>query len=166
MTLAQILALLVGLQRLAEVAYAGRNARRLLAAGGREVGAGHYPLIVMLHAAWLLAIFLLVPADAPVSTWLIGLYLLLQVGRYWVIASLGRYWTTRIITLPDRPLVRSGPYRFSRHPNYWVLSAEVAVLPLIFGAWEIALVFSLLNTVLLAWRIRVEEAALAPRRSA
>jgi methyltransferase len=81
-----------------------------------------------------------------------------------VVASLGPYWTTRIITLPDAPLVRRGPYRFLRHPNYVVVAAEIAVLPLVFGAWPIALVFSLLNAVMLAWRIRIEEQALASRR--
>ncbi len=157
-------ALLVAVQRLLEMAYAQRNARRLLAEGGVEFGARHYPLFILLHGAWLAALFLLVPEEAPVSWPLLGLYLLLQVGRYWVIASLGRFWTTRVITLPGTALVRRGPYRWFRHPNYLVLAAEVAVLPLAFGAWQIALVFSLANAALLAQRIQVEEAALAERR--
>lgn len=163
MTAVQIVVLLVALQRLAELAYARRNSRRLLAAGAREVGAGHYPLMVLLHAGWLLSILVLVPHDTPVSGWLLGLFLLLQAGRVWVIATLGRFWTTRIISIPDQPLVRSGPYRLCRHPNYVIVVAEIAVLPLAFGAWQIALLFSLLNGALLAWRIRVEEAALAER---
>ncbi len=164
LSLAQILVLLIAAQRLAELAYARRNTRRLLAAGGVERGAGHYPLFVLLHGAWLAVLFLLVPADAPVIWPLLAAYGLLQLGRVWVIASLGRYWTTRVITLPDAPLVRRGPYQFLRHPNYLVLAGEVAVLPLAFGAWEIAVLFSLANAVLLAHRIRVEDAALAPRR--
>lgn len=164
MSLPQVLALLVAVQRLIEMAHATRNARRLLAEGGMEYGARHFPFFVVLHGAWLVAVFALVPPEAPVSWPLLALYGLLQVGRAWVLVSLGRYWTTRVITVPGAPLVRRGPYRLMRHPNYLVLAGEIAVLPLAFGAWEIALVFSLANTALLAWRIRVEDAALAPRR--
>ena len=164
MSVVQIIVLLVALQRLAELAYARRNTRRLLAAGAQEVGARHYPLLVLLLAAWLLSILVFVPETAPVSGWLLGLFLLLQAGRVWVIATLGRYWTTRIITLPEQPLIQAGPYRLCRHPNYVIVAAEIALLPLAFGAWQVALLFSLLNVALLAWRIRVEEAALAGRR--
>jgi methyltransferase len=160
MSLVQVVVLIVALQRLAELVLARRNTRRLLAAGGREAGAGHYPLLVLLHGAWLLALFTLVPAEAPVNLWLLGLFVLLQAGRLWVIASLGRFWTTRIITLAEVPLVRRGPYRFLRHPNYAIVAAEIAVLPLAFGAWQIALGFSLVNLPLLAHRIRIENAAL------
>ncbi|MEE8534573.1 MAG: isoprenylcysteine carboxylmethyltransferase family protein [Kiloniellales bacterium] len=164
MSLPQVLALLVAVQRLIEMAHATRNARRLLAEGGIEYGARHFPLFVVLHGAWLVAVFALVPPEAPVSWPLLALYGLLQVGRAWVLVTLGRYWTTRVITVPGAPLVCRGPYRLMRHPNYLVLAGEIAVLPLAFGAWEIALVFSLANAALLAWRIRVEDAALAPRR--
>lgn len=155
---------LVVLQRLAELALAQRNTRRLLAKGAVEVGRGHYPLIVALHAAWIAVLALTVPADAPASWPLLGLFLVLQAARIWVIASLGPYWTTRIITLTAAPLVRRGPYRWLRHPNYLVVVLEIAVLPLAFGAVWIALVFSLLNAVLLWHRIRVEAEALAGRR--
>lgn len=165
MSLLQLVVLLVALQRLAELVYAQRNTGRLLRAGGREVGAGHYPLFVLLHGGWLVAHLLLVPADAAANGWLLGLFVLLQLGRLWVIASLGRYWTTRIVTLPAAPLVKRGPYRFLRHPNYLIVIGEIAVLPLAFGAWQIALVFSLLNLGLLAWRIRLEDATLAERRA-
>lgn len=153
----------VVLQRLAELAWAGRNTKRLLARGAREHGARHYPLFVLLHASWLAAIALTVPADAEPSWLLLGLFALLQLGRVWVIASLGPYWTTRVITLDDAPLVKRGPFRFLRHPNYWVVAGEIAVLPLAFGAWPVALAWSLLNAALLRHRIRVEEAALRPR---
>ena len=162
--LPQAILLLVAAQRLAELVLARRNARRLLADGGIEHGAGGYPLLVLLHAAWLVALFVFVPPDAAVSWPLIAVYLLLQAARVWVIASLGRFWTTRVITLPDAPLVRRGPYRWLRHPNYLVVAGEIAVLPLAFGAWELALGFSLANAVLLAERIRIEERALGPRR--
>ena len=162
----QIVVLLVALQRLAELAYAARNTRALLARGAVEIGARHYPLFVLLHGGWLAALFLLVPADAPVSWPLVWLFVLLQLGRVWVVATLGPYWTTRIITLPGAPLVRRGPFRLVRHPNYLVVTGEIAVLPLAFGAWELALAFSAANAALLRHRIRVEEGALAPRRTA
>ena len=161
MGLAQIVTLLVALQRLAELGYARRNARRLLAAGGVEHGAGHYPLFVALHGAWLVALFVLVPAEAPADWGLLGLYGLLQLGRLWVIASLGGRWTTRVIVVPGAPPVARGPYRFVRHPNYLIVALEIPVLPLAFGAWHIALGFGLANLALLAHRIRIEERALA-----
>ena len=161
---AQWLVLAVALLRLAELAHAERNTRRLLARGGQEVGAHHYPLLVGMHAAWLGAIFVTVPADAPPSLPFALLFAALLGARAWTIWSLGRYWTTRVITLPDAPLVRRGPYRFVRHPNYLVVAGEIVVLPLIFGAWRLALLFSALNAALLWHRIRVEDAALAPRR--
>ena len=155
--------LLVALQRLGELFYAKRNTARLLAKGGQEVGAAHYPLIVLLHAAWLIAIALSVPATMPPHWPLLGFFLLLQAGRLWVIASLGPYWTTRIVTLPEAPLVNRGPYRFLKHPNYVIVALEIAVLPLAFGAWQLALIFSLLNAAVLTLRIKVENRALAER---
>ncbi len=160
----QVVVLLVAAQRLAELALGRRNTARLMAAGGYEIGAGHYPFFVALHAAWLAALLVLVPADAPVSWPLLGLFLVLQFGRLWVISSLRGRWTTRVIVCPHAPLVRRGPYRFLRHPNYVLVAAEIAVLPLAFGAWRVALIFSALNLALLAWRVRVEDQALAALR--
>ena len=151
-------------QRLGELVIANRNTKRLLERGGREIGARHYPLFIVLHTAWLASLAIFVPFDRRPNVELIGLYLLLQLGRAWVITSLGPYWTTRIITLDEAPTVRRGPYRFLRHPNYVVVAAEIAVLPLAFGAWRLALVFSVLNALLIAYRIRVEEQALSLRR--
>lgn len=162
--LPQWIVLAVVVQRLAELAYARRNEARLRLAGAVEAGAGHYPLIVLLHVAWLLAIFVTVPADARISWPLMGLYGALQLGRVWVIAALGRFWTTRVLTLPGADLVARGPYRLCRHPNYAIVAAEIALLPLAFGAWQLALAFTLLNGAILAWRIRVEDRALAGRR--
>ncbi len=153
----------VVLQRLAELALAQRNTRRLLARGGREVGAGHYPLFFLLHGSWLLAMALAVPWSTEPSGILILVFFALQGLRVWIVASLGRFWTTRIITLDGTPLVRRGPYRLLTHPNYWVVAGEIAVLPLAFGAWPIALVWSVLNALLLWHRVRVENAALAAR---
>ena len=159
-----IVVALVALQRLAELLYAGRNTRRLRQRGAIEHGRYHYPLFMALHGAWLVAILVAVPASAEIVWPALALFILLQLARLWIVATLGPFWTTRIITLPDAPLIRHGPYRFLRHPNYLVVIGEIALLPLAFGAWRIAVVFSLLNLALLAWRRRVEDAALAPRR--
>ncbi|MEX2632277.1 MAG: isoprenylcysteine carboxylmethyltransferase family protein [Tistlia sp.] len=163
---AQGVALLVAGQRLAELAWAKRNERRLRAAGALEHGRRHYPLFVGLHAAWLLALFVGVPPSARPDWWLLGLFGLLQLARLWIVASLGRFWTTRVISLPGAPLLRRGPYRWLEHPNYLVVALELAVLPLAFGAWWLALAASLLNLPLTRHRIRVEAAALAGRRGA
>jgi len=163
-TLASVVVALVAIERLVELWYAQRNTRALPAEGGVEVGGSHYPLMVALHAAWLIAIVAAVPADSIISVPLLVLFVILQGFRAWVLLSLGRFWTTRVITVPDAPLIRRGPYRFLRHPNYVVVAAEIAVLPLAFGAWVVALVFWALNGALLAWRISVEDQALAPRR--
>jgi methyltransferase len=166
MSAAYIILSLVVLERLAELALAHRNTKRLKAAGAVEHGAGHYPLFVVLHAAWLFALFFTVRPTTAISWPLIAIYGLLMVGRVWVVVSLGRFWTTRVITLSGAPLVRRGPYRFLRHPNYLIVTAELLVLPLAFGAWWIALVFSALNFALILHRIRIEEAALDGRRAA
>jgi methyltransferase len=157
---------LVAAQRLWELGRADRNTRRLLAGGAVEVGAGHYPLFILLHASWLAALAVFTPWSAVPNPWWLGAYVLLQIGRLWVIATLGRFWTTRIITLPSAPLVRRGPYRFMRHPNYVVAALEIAVLPLAFGMVWIAAVWSVANTLLTGWRIRIEDRALSDRRSA
>lgn len=155
---------LVTLQRLAELWLANRNTKALLASGGQEHGAAHYPLFVLLHGGWLVALFVSVSEEMVVSWPLIGLFLLLQLGRVWVIRTLGPYWTTRVITVPDAPLVTDGPYRWVRHPNYLVVALEIPVLPLAFGLWEIAAVFTALNVALLSYRIRFEDRVLSERR--
>ena len=154
----------VTLQRLVELRLADRNSRRLLAEGAVEHGRGHYAFIVALHMLWLAALWWWAPGR-PVDFPLLALFAFLQLGRIWVIATLGERWTTRIIVKPGAPLVRSGPYRLLNHPNYAIVTLEIAVLPLIFGLWEIALIFSLLNAAILAIRIRAENRALASLRS-
>lgn len=156
---------LVALQRLAELPLAERNTRRLIAQGAVEIGRRHYPIIVILHVAWLAAIFLALPAPPAIRAVPLAIYILLQGLRVWTLLSLGPYWTTRIITLPRAPLVKRGPYRFLRHPNYAIVEAEIVVLPLVFGEWQVAAIFLVLNTIVLALRIREEERALAPRRA-
>src|SRR5205085_12319424 len=135
--------------RLAELLFAAATARRLRTLGAIEADARGYSWIVTLHGAWLASLLLFVPANAAPSWALLALYAALQCGRIWVIASLGRRWTTRIIVLPGATLLRAGPYRWLKHPNYLVVAAEIAVLPLAFGALAIALVFSAVNLALL-----------------
>ena len=166
MSILHIVIALVALQRAAELALARRNTRYLRAQGAFEIDARGYPWLTLLHGAWLGCLLLLVPASAVPNWPLLGLYAALQLGRAWVILSLGRRWTTRIIVLPGAPLVHSGPYRYLRHPNYAVVMAELAVLPLAFGAAAIALFFSAANLMLVGRRIAIEDRALAIYRGA
>jgi methyltransferase len=161
MTALYIIVGAVALQRLIELSLAAHNTRRLKAEGGVEAGATHYPLFLLLHGSWLLAMLLFTPHGAQVNLWLLALFIMLQCGRIWVIASLGKYWTTRIIIVPGKPLIRSGPYRFMRHPNYLIVMAEIATLPLMVGDIAIAIVWSFANGILLTWRIKTENAAMA-----
>lgn len=147
-------------QRLAELGLAQWNTVRLRAAGGVEFGAAHYPLMIALHAFWLLGLWLLGHGSGVDRFWL-AVFVLLQAARLWVIASLAARWTTRIIVLPGSAPVARGPYRWLRHPNYAVVVAEIAVVPLALGLPLFALVFSLANAALLAYRINVENRALA-----
>ena len=149
----------VTLQRLVELPLAHANTNRLLAAGGHEVGAAHYPWIVALHGAWLLTLWWLAPGR-PVDIPFLLLFLLIEAGRVWVLRTLGNRWTTRIIVVPGEELVATGPYRFVSHPNYLVVVGEIAVLPLVFGLWDVAIIFSLLNAAILTVRIRAENRAL------
>jgi methyltransferase len=150
---------LVALQRVAELLYARRNTRRLLALGAVETGAEHYPLIVILHTAWLAAMFWFT-APEPKPNWpLLVAFGVLQALRVWVIASMGPYWTTRIVVLPGSEPVESGPYRYLRHPNYLIVALEVPVLPLALGLPLIAVVFGAANAAMLAYRIRIEDLA-------
>jgi methyltransferase len=150
----------VVVQRAAELGLAARNTSCLRAQGAVEVDARGYKWLVALHAAWLGSLAVLVPATAAPSWPLLGVYAVLQLGRLWVIATLGRRWTTRIIVLPGARRVEGGPYRYLRHPNYAIVTAEIAVLPLAFGAVAIALVFSTINLVLILRRIAIEDRAL------
>ncbi len=159
MTPALLLLVFVTLQRLAELVWNRGNEARLRAAGAVEAGAEHYPVMVALHGAWLVAMWVYGPGRPLIWAW-VGAYVLLQFGRAWVLATLGRRWTTRVFVVPGETLVRRGPYRFVSHPNYVVVAMEIFVLPLAFGLWAAALLFGVANLALLAWRIRVENQAL------
>jgi len=149
----------VTLQRLGELVLARRNTAALLARGAREVAAEHYPVMVALHTAWIIGLWLLAPGR-PVELFWFVVFMALQGLRLWVLATLKGRWTTRIVILPGAPLVRSGPYRFLRHPNYAIVIGEIAALPLAFGLPLYAIVFSLLNALILHVRVKAENAAL------
>jgi methyltransferase len=161
----ELLLAYVLLERLIELAISRRNTKRLLAQGAVEVGAKHYPFMVLLHVMWAVAIVLWIVTRKPEpNVFFASVYLLLQIFRFWVMLSLGRFWTTRIITLPGAPLVKRGPYKFLRHPNYVVVALEVAVLPLVWNALSLAAAFTILNGWMLSVRIDAEERALSARR--
>jgi methyltransferase len=160
LTGAELLLLLVTLQRIGELALARHNTRKLMARGAVEVASEHYPWIVALHTAWLSSLWLL-GHDQPVDAVGLALYVALQGLRCWVLWTLGSRWTTRIIVLPGEPLVAAGPYRLMSHPNYAVVVGEIAVLPWTLGLRWLAVVFTLLNAALLLVRLRAENRALA-----
>jgi methyltransferase len=158
-TLAEIILGAVTLQRAGELVLSHYNTRRLLARGAVEVAPRHYPLLVVLHAAWLISLWVF-GRDQPVDIVALGFYLVLQGLRFWVMWTLGPRWTTRIIVLPHEPLVSSGPYRFLPHPNYAVVAGEIVTLPLVLDLPLLAVMFTFLNTAVLAIRIRAENRAL------
>lgn len=145
-------------QRMGELFLARRNTRRLLARGAVEHGADHYPLIVALHAGWLLAICVFGWGNMVHPVWL-TFFVLLQFARIWVLASLGDRWTTRIIML-EGPLVVRGPYRWMTHPNYAVVVLEILAAPMVLGLVWVAVIFSLLNAAVLTIRISAENRVL------
>lgn len=160
------LVVLAAVGRLLELRIANRNRRLLLARGGIEFGEGHYPWMVALHTVWLIAcvaeVWLL---DRPFIPWLgvtaLAVFLAAFALRYWVISTLGERWTTRIVCLPGVAPITGGPYRWLRHPNYLAVVLEIMSLPLVHTAWLTALVFSLLDAILLRVRIRAEEEGLS-----
>mgnify|MGYP000600780283 CR=1 FL=1 len=164
MTFAAIILLLVTAERLGELWLARRNTAALLKQGAVEMAPQHYTLIVLLHGFWLAGLWAL-GWDQPVNLLWLAVFLVLQVLRVWVLATLGRRWTTRIIVLPGEQLVATGPYRWLTHPNYVVVIGEIAVLPLCLGLPWYALAFSLANAAVLTVRIRAENAALHPSRN-
>lgn len=150
------------LLRLAELYIAARNERRLRQEGAVEYGSAHYPVMVCLHAFFFVSLLAEYYLSGPYSyhTAIIALYLLLVLLKAWVISSLGRFWNTRILRIPGAPLIAKGPYRFVKHPNYIIVIAEIIVIPMAFGLYRTAIVFSLLNAAMLYVRIGVENRAL------
>jgi methyltransferase len=162
-SIATVILTLVTLQRLGELVLARANTKRLLARGATEVAAGHYPLVVTMHTAWLISLWIW-GRDQPINLFALAIFIVLQGLRIWVMATLGPRWTTRIIVLPGQPLISSGPYRYLSHPNYAVVAAEIAVLPLALDLPLLALTFTVLNASVLGIRIHAEAQALAVMR--
>ena len=161
-----VVVLLVGLERLAELVVSKRNAAWSLSRGGVETGQGHYPVMVVLHTGFLVAMlveaFVRRPVVPAALAWsMLAVVAAAQALRWWCIATLGRRWNTRVIVVPGLAPVRSGPYRWLSHPNYVAVVAEGVALPLVHASWVTALVFTVANALLLAVRLRAENAALA-----
>jgi len=160
------LLLAVGVERLVELTVSRRHAAWAFARGGVESGQGHFPAMVALHTGLLLGCAVeVVVADRPFVPWLgwpmLALVLASQALRWWCVSTLGPQWNTRVIVVPDLPLVRTGPYRWLRHPNYVAVVVEGLALPLVHTAWVTALAFTVLDALVLSVRIRVEERALS-----
>jgi methyltransferase len=158
-TAAEFILAAVTAQRAGELVLSHYNTRRLMARGAIEAAPRHYPLMVVVHAAWLISLWVF-GHDRPINILALIVYLALQGLRLWVMRTLGPRWTTRIIVLPGERLVSAGPYRFLPHPNYAVVAGEIAVLPFALGLPLVALIFSILNSAVLAIRIRAENRAL------
>ena len=154
--------LFIIVQRLSELVISKRNTARLMQRGAVEHGASHYPVMVALHTSWILALVVF-GHDEPVSLAWLAVFAVLQGLRVWILGTLGRRWTTRIIVL-DEPLTVGGPFRWFRHPNYMLVVAEIIAAPMVLGLVWVAVVFTVLNAAMLVWRIRIEEEALSPLR--
>ncbi len=151
------------LQRGLELIYANHNTKALFARGAHEYGRGHYPAMVAIHAAFLVSLFVFTRPHDPIVWPLAIIFVFLQAARLWVLATLGPYWTTRIISAPDFPRVLAGPFKYVSHPNYLVVTLEILVIPLVFGHIWIAIIFICLNAVILYVRINVENTVLKER---
>jgi len=166
-----VVVVLVGLERLVELAISRSNLAWALRRGGFETGRGHFPVMVALHTGLLVACLAEVVAldrpFVPLLGWTMLLLLVLtEATRGWVIATLGRQWNTRVVVVPGMRRVTGGPYRWMSHPNYVVVAVEGVALPLVHTAWVTALVFTVLNAALLLLvRIPAEERALARLRT-
>lgn len=151
-------------QRLIELFVAKRNEKWMLGQGAFEVGAAHYPIMVTMHISFFISLLaevvVLGRMLSPFWILLLGIFLLTQTARIWCLLLLGKFWNTKIIILPGAAVVRRGPYRWLRHPNYLIVGIELLVLPLLFGAYFTAVLYSLLNVWMLSVRIPAEEKAL------
>lgn len=157
--------MLIGLERLVELAVSRRNANWSFARGGREFGQGHYPVMVGMHTALLLSCMAEVALAhrpfVPALGWsMVAVVAASTVVRWWCASTLGKHWNPRLIIVPGADLVRRGPYRWIHHPNYTAVAAEVAALPLVHSAWLTAIVFTVANAAVLRVRIKAENLAL------
>lgn len=149
-------------QRITELIVAKRNEQWLRAQGAIEYGKEHYPLIVLLHTAFLVSLMVeyYYTGNSEPNYVLLGIYLALMAAKVWVISSLGKYWNTKILRVHATPLVNKGPYKFVKHPNYIIVVCEIAIIPLVFHLYYTAIIFSILNALMLIKRIKEENKAL------
>ncbi len=165
-----IMIFVLATQRIAELFISKRNEMWLKSQGGYEVGAEHYKYMVLLHFTWFVAMvaehYIRNTSLSPMWPVWLSVMLVAQLGRYSVIATLGKFWNTRVIVVPNVPLVKKGLYRFVKHPNYWIVGTEIAVVPLLFELYITSLIYTVLNARMLLVRIRVEENALAQKDNA
>ncbi|GLB57922.1 isoprenylcysteine carboxyl methyltransferase family protein [Cytobacillus sp. NCCP-133] len=151
-------------QRAAELMVAKSNEKWMKSQGALEFGQGHYKWIVFIHTMFLIScileVFILEKSLSPFWPFFLCLFVVAQAERIWAISSLGRFWNTKIIVLPGANVIRKGPYRFFKHPNYMIVAAEFLVIPLLFKAHLTAIVFTIVNSIILSIRIPAEEKAL------
>ncbi|WP_100010829.1 isoprenylcysteine carboxyl methyltransferase family protein [Lentibacillus sediminis] len=154
---------LIVLQRLVELVIAKRNEKWMKNQGGIERGSGHYLLFIILHVSFFLSLLVEMLLNSPEITFhyvLFALFLITQAARIWCIQTLGRFWNTKIIIAPNFSLVKEGPYKYMKHPNYVIVGVELFIIPLLFGAPVTAIIFPILHILLLTVRIPAEEQAL------
>lgn len=150
------------LLRIGELILAKRNEKWLLQNGAIEYGQKHYPFIVALHILFIISLIVEYSVKRPVSysPFLLIVYLLLLIFKVWIILSLGKFWNTKIYHIPNSPLIKEGAYRYFKHPNYMIVTAEIAVIPLAFHLYYAAIAFTILNAIMLTVRIKEENKAL------
>lgn len=154
--------LFIILLRLAELLHSKRNEKWLIAHSAVESGQNHYPYIIALHTLFMLSLlteFYYSP-DASFNPLIFFIYLLLISFKTWVILSLGNFWNTKIYRIQDAPLVKTGPYKYLKHPNYLIVIGEIAIIPMTFHLYHTAILFTVLNAIMLCIRIRVENKVL------
>ncbi|ATO28566.1 hypothetical protein RA13_11425 [Bacillus atrophaeus] len=161
--------LILAVQRIAEIIVAKQNEQKVKKQGAIEYGEGHYPYIVLMHVLFFVSLIcevLLLHKES--SSWWIGILtaiILVQGVRYWALLSLGAHWNTKILVVPDAELIKKGPYKWLKHPNYAVVMVEIILLPLLYGAYWTLILFTILNAFMLSVRIRVEDKALREHAS-
>ncbi|HEY0246338.1 MAG TPA: isoprenylcysteine carboxylmethyltransferase family protein [Mucilaginibacter sp.] len=145
-------------QRLSELLIAGRNEKWLLSQGAVEYGQSHYPYIVAMHTLFIISIiteYILRP-NTPIDYLFLGLFILVLLFKFWALSSLGKYWNTKIYRIPGVYPVKKGPYKIFKHPNYGEVICEIAIIPLVFHLYYTAIIFTVLNAIMLSVRIKVE----------
>mgnify|MGYP001445338882 CR=1 FL=1 len=155
-----LILIFIVLQRIAELTYSNYNTKRLILEGAKEYYKDHYPLFIILHGTWIISIIFFIPHNTSANIFFLIVFIILQILRVWVIITLGKYWTTRIIRIKNSTLVKKGPYKFIKHPNYLIVFFEILILPLIFSATELSIIFTILNALLLLYRIKLENKAI------